>query len=123
MELAMLCDKQVYVMIFDPEKNKAVEYLSDPAFDASLVEKIAKQTKKMEVQLTKIDNSFYNTLKEQAKLKDFKSLEELQRPVETDTQIIHFDGIGLGPIQNKTTTRLDMNTILMQNQNQQWSQA
>lgn len=67
MELSMLCDKHVYVMIFDEQKQKGFEYKSHEDFDANVINVLKKSKFSSHILLQQFDNSHYNEINELTK--------------------------------------------------------
>ena len=69
MELNMLCQKQVYIAIYDKENNRLVEYTCDTDFNASTIDRLAQD---QSVKLERYDNQDYQECKESQRLKEKK---------------------------------------------------
>lgn len=67
MELSMLCDKHVYVMIFDKQKQKGIEFKSHDDFDARLISVLTKPKFESQITFQKFDNSHYSEINELTK--------------------------------------------------------
>jgi hypothetical protein len=59
MELSKLCDQQIYMAVFDKEKQRLVEYRSTPDFTCKLVHHLSKEKYKQYVRLERYDNTHY----------------------------------------------------------------
>jgi hypothetical protein len=86
MELSKLCDQQIYMAIFDKEKQRLVEYRSTLDFGCKLVHQLTKEKYKQYIRFEKFDNTHYPSFEKN--VPDPKEKEDPNNAVTVNAQLL-----------------------------------